>query len=79
MGDTQPAGGPVSVIPRAPIWLSTGLSWTTLADIDGIGRKYSIGHCLESRYIPYLAPLKPRQHGALQILYCIVLYIAPTI
>ena len=22
---TQPAGGPVSVIPRAPIWLSTGL------------------------------------------------------
>jgi len=53
MGDMQPAWGPVSVIPRAPIWLSTGLSWTTLADIDGIGRKYSIGHCLESRYIPF--------------------------
>jgi len=25
----QPAGGPVSVIPRAPIWLSTGLSQET--------------------------------------------------
>ena len=26
----EAAGGPVSVIPRAPIWLSTGLSVTTL-------------------------------------------------
>ena len=25
-------------------------------------------------YITFTAPLKPRQHGALQILYCIVLY-----
>ena len=43
----QPAGGPVSVIPRAPIWLSTGLSESTIFHHDsGIRNCSHLGYPL---------------------------------